>query len=258
MSNNKFLSTDNGDKALCIVRGGQYNNEIIYLNELDDNGDCNGDSNELEIQDGKIELLPSSKKNRDCIVVAGKSGSGKSYWTRSFVKNYMKLYPKRNVLLFSPVEEDAAFDDLNINKIMLDNDLIENPFDITELKDSLVIFDDTDSVIDSKLKKMIIDLQDRILEIGRHNKISTIITLHKITDYKRTRTILNEAHYVVLFLRGNRSHLSRYYLKQHQDLSKTEMKKVYNLPSRWVCFSNNFPSPIIYEKGLYVPNMNDD
>ena len=255
----KFLSTDNGDRPLCIVRGGQYNNEIIYLNNIDDEtGDAHGDSNELEIDDGKIELLPSGKKTRDCIVVAGKSGSGKSYWTRGYVKNYLKMFPKRNVLLFSPVEEDQAFDDLNVNKIILDEDLIENPFDVTELQDTLVIFDDTDSVIDAKLKKMIIELQDRILEIGRHNNISTVITIHKICDYRRTRTLLNEAHYVVMFLRGNRSHLSKYYLKNHQDLSKSEMKRVYSLPSRWVCFSNNFPSPIIYERGVYIPNLTDD
>jgi hypothetical protein len=255
----KFLSTDNGDRPLCIVRGGQYNGEIIYLNNIDDEtGDANGDSNELEIEDGKIELLPSGKKTRDCIVVAGKSGSGKSYWTRAYVKNYIKMYPKRNVLLFSPVDEDAAFDDLNINKIILDEELLENPFDVNELQDSLVIFDDTDSVIDSKLKKMIIELQDRILEIGRHNNISTVITIHKICDYRRTRTLLNEAHYVVMFLRGNRSHLSKYYLKNHQDLNPSEMKKVYSLPSRWVAFSNNFPSPIIYERGCYIPNMDAD
>lgn len=258
MSNNKFLSTDNGDRPLCIVRGGSFNNEIIYLNELDDDGNANGDSNELEISEGKIELLPADKKSRDCIVVAGRSGSGKSFFTRNFIKNYMKLYPKRNVLLFSPVEEDKAFDDLTINKIMLDDDLLENPFDITELKDSLVVFDDTDSVIDPKLKKIIIDLQNSILEIGRHNNVSTIITIHKICDYKRTRTLLNEAHYVVLFLRGNRSHLSKYYLKNHLDLSKSELKRVYNLPSRWVCFSNVFPSPIISEKNVYIPNMDDD
>ncbi|NBO22845.1 hypothetical protein EBU94_05865, partial [bacterium] len=241
MSCSKFFSVDNGEKPYAVVRGGSSHGTIVYLNSINENsGDAEGETNEIDIDDGKMELLPS-KTGRDCIVVAGKSGSGKSYWSRMFIKNYMKMFPKREVMLFSPVEEDKAFDDLDINKIILDEDLLDNPIDLNELENSLVVFDDTDSVIDPKLKKMIIDLQDRILEIGRHKNISSIITIHKICDYKRTRTLLNEAHYCVLFLRGNRSHMTKYYLKNHQDISRKGMKKLYALPSRWICFCNTFP-----------------
>ena len=167
------------------------------------------------------------------------------------------MHPKREVLLISPVENDPAFDDLPINKIEPNEELLDNPIDLNELENSLVIFDDTDSIVDPKVKKMIQDLISRVLEVGRHKNISAIICIHKICNFRETRTLLNEAHYVVLFLRGNRSHMTKYYLKQHQDISRKGMKKLYSIPSRYIVFSNTFPSPILHERGCYIPEMDD-
>ena len=254
----KYFSIDRGDKPYAVVKGGNDNGTVVYLNNVDDeDGIAHGETNAIEIDDGRFELLPS-RKNRDCIVVAGKSGSGKSFWSRMFAKNYLKLHPKNEVILFSPEEiEDEAFTDLPITKYIIDEDLLENPVSIDELQDCLVIFDDTDHLSNNKLTKMMIDLQDQVLQIGRHKNITVIITVHMINNYRRSRILINEAHYVVLFLNGHRSHQTKYFLSKHQSLSNRSIKKLYQLKSRWVCFSNNAPQPILSERECFVPDMND-
>ena len=254
----KYFSIDRGDKPYAVVKGGNDNGTVVYLNNVDDeDGIAHGETNAIEIDDGRFELLPS-RKNRDCIVVAGKSGSGKSFWSRMFAKNYLKLHPKNEVILFSPEEiEDEAFTDLPITKYIIDEDLLENPVSIDELQDCLVIFDDTDHLSNNKLTKMMIELQDQVLQIGRHKNISTIITVHMINNYRRSRILINEAHYIVLFLNGHRSHQTKYFLSKHQSLSNRAIKKLYELKSRWICFSNSAPQPVLSERECFVPDMND-
>jgi len=254
----KYFSIDKGDKQYAVVKGGSDNGTVIYLNNIDENdGIAKGQTNSLEIDDGKFELLPS-RKGRDCIVVAGKSGSGKSYWSRLYVKNYLKMFPKNEVILFSPEEiEDEAFSDLPITKYIIDDELLENPVSIDELENCLVIFDDTDHLSNNKLTKMMIELQDQVLQIGRHKNISTIITVHMINNYRRSRILINEAHYIVLFLNGHRSHCTKYFLSKHQSLSNRAIKKLYEIKSRFLIFSNHAPQPILGERDCFIPDMND-
>ena len=52
---------------------------------------------------GKDEFfLPAidKKTEREILFVAAASGSGKSYWTRKYIDQYHKAYPKRKVYVF--------------------------------------------------------------------------------------------------------------------------------------------------------------
>ena len=46
------------------------------------------------------------------IYVVGMSGSGKSYWTTNYVKEYLKKFKKNKVYLISPISDDK-----NINSL---------------------------------------------------------------------------------------------------------------------------------------------
>jgi hypothetical protein len=240
---------------ISIIRGGNLNNEIVYLdtNDEDENED---NVRDVEISDeGKMELLPSQKKGeRHFIVVAGKSGSGKSQWTRTYIKNFLRLFPKRPVYIFSPVMEDIAYDDLKINRVILDESLLDDPINVEDLENSLCIFDDHDQIREPAIKTEIKRLIENIGQIGRHRNISACILIHKVANFKDTRDILNEASHTVLFLRGYKGGINKYYLTKYQELDKKEIERVYKLPSRWVCFQCNYPSFIMYEKGVYVPS----
>ena len=241
---------------IAIIRGGELDKEIIYLDTGEDENEDNVREIDLDPKsEGKIELLPSQKKGeRHFIVISGKSGSGKSFWTRNYIKNWLKLFPKNPVFIFSPVMEDKAYDDLKIQRVILDESLLEDPIDVEDLENSLCIFDDHDQIKEPQIKAEIKRLIDNIAEIGRHKNISCCVLIHKIANFKDTRNLLNEATHTVLFLRGFKGGINKYYLTKYQELDKKEIEKVYKLPSRWVCFQCNYPAYIMYEKGVYVPN----
>jgi len=209
--------------------------------------------NEFKLDSGKFELLPNTvERQRHCIFVAGRSGSGKSTWCRNYIKNYLRMKKGNPVYIFSALESDSTFDDLKVNRIILDDDIITNPIDCAELQDSLCIMDDIDVIKDPKIKKAVYDLQDQILEIGRHNNIDIINTSHKATDGRRTRNLLNESSHIVIFpCRG--SNITKYYLEKYSGLDKPNIKKIYNSPSRWTCMQIGYPGFILQERDLYMP-----
>jgi hypothetical protein len=112
--------------------------------------------------------------------------------------------------------------------------------------------DDIDVIKDSKIKKAVYDLQDQILEIGRHSNIDIINTSHKVTDGRRTRNLLNESSHIVIFpCRG--SNITKYYLEKYSGLDKNNIKRIYNSSSRWTCMQIGYPGFILQEKELYLP-----
>jgi len=255
MENQGFFNFMECGNPVSIIRSGELDKEIIYLDtENKDEDDCDNLREIMLDDDGKLELLPPQKKGeRHFLVISGKSGSGKSFWTRTYIKNWLKLFPKRPVYIFSPVSSDTAYDDLKINRVILDESIITDPIDVSDLEDSLCIFDDHDQIKEPLIKGEIKRLIDNISEIGRHKNISACVLIHKIANFKDTRTLLNEATHVVLFLRGYKGGINKYYLTKYQELDKKAIEKVYKLNSRWVCFQCNYPAYILYEKGIYVP-----
>ena len=68
-----------------------------------------------------------------------------------------------------------------------------------EFEDSVVIFDDIDVISDKKIREAVYNILNKVLEIGRHFKITALVTNHLPTNGKDTRRILNEAHQVIYF-----------------------------------------------------------
>ena len=65
-----------------------------------------------------IQLAPSSKDERSMIYVVGMSGSGKSYWTTQYVKEYLKKNKKNKDHLISPISDDKNINSLKTKKII--------------------------------------------------------------------------------------------------------------------------------------------
>lgn len=198
-----------------------------------------------------LQPIPDTKTRQVCYV-AGASGSGKSTWISNYAKQYHKLFPKNKIFVFSRVEEDKCIDKLKCTRIIMDEQLIEDPIHPEELADSLVIFDDTDTIPDKNLKNALNDLKRDVLEIGRHSNIYVCITSHMLTNYKETRTILNEAHLIVFFPSSGSSYQIGYMLKNYFGLDSKQIDRIMKLPSRWVCAKRNYPQLIMYERGIYL------
>ena len=82
---------------------------------------------------------------------------------------------------------------------MMDDRMVTEPIRAEDLKDSLCLFDDIDGLPNKKIKEAICQILNEILQIGRHHRISCIVTNHVPTNFQWTRIILTESHIVVYF-----------------------------------------------------------
>lgn len=205
---------------------------------------------DFRIHDG--ELIPIPRPTRECQFVAGPSGSGKSTYISKYAQEYQKIFPGKNVYVFSRLNEDEPIDDLDPIRIEINDELLEEPIDPNELDDSLVIFDDTDTIPDKQLNEAIRKLKNDLLETGRHCNVYVLISSHLMTNYKETRTILNECNSITFFPSAGSSHQITYCLKNYFGLSKDQINKIMSLPSRWVTIYKNFPQYVLYSKGIYL------
>lgn len=234
-----------GNKKLSIIR------EI--LKEEYDSDDDSDDASTNEFRcDGKISIMPPPKDDeRRCVYVSGPSGSGKSYWIAEYGKEYRKINPKNQIVLFSRLDEDESIDKINPTRIEISEDLLRENVTPSDLTDTLTVFDDTDTIRNKKIREEINALKDDILETGRHNNINTVVVSHLMTDREQTRTILNESAAFVFFPKTNVYQI-KYVLSHYIGLDNKMIRRILDLPSRWVYLHKNYPRFVAYETGAFI------
>jgi energy-coupling factor transporter ATP-binding protein EcfA2 len=205
-----------------------------------------------------FQQIPNITTERQILYVTGASGSGKSYFTKAFTDQYKKIYPKREVYLFSSISDDSSIDKVkNLKRIKLTQEFLQDEITVQDFKDSLVIFDDTDVILDKKMKLKITGILNSILETGRHFNVSCIYTSHVACDGRETKRILNEAHSITIFPHGLGGRSLKYLLDSYLGLDKEQIKRIKKLQSRWVSILKTFPMVILSEKEAFVLNTDD-
>ena len=202
----------------------------------------------------KFEIIPNTNPNkRDIIYLAGASGSGKSYLCKQIVENYVKLYPKRKIFIVSKLDYDDTLDSIKSkNIIKLDHtDFVNNPPDINSelFYESFVIFDDIDAIDDKAQDKAINTFMNDIAVTGRKHRngqgcISMAFISHYLSNYKKTRLILNEATHYCLYPQSTATSQLYYLLNKYLGMSRNEIRELKKL-GRWVCIHKNYPQHMI-------------
>lgn len=133
--------------------------------------------------------------------IAGPPGCGKS----TTAAQILSLFPSMPIFLFTDLEEDdRAFEGLPIRKMKMDVKLLDElkPSMLCEKGDCWVVFDDVDKIRDNALSKKVISLMDNIIANGRshggHN-IHVITTSHSLSDYRKTKYMIENCCYWVIF-----------------------------------------------------------
>ena len=209
---------------------------------------------ELKIFDnGIVQPLPRFNKTERCYI-AGQTECGKTYYCKRYLQQLRKVHPDKKIFIISDVDEDPELDCIpNVKRLKLDDELADKKPPKPEVfKNSIVLFDDIDSIQNKKVYAMIQNLRDSLLRRGRHDDISTLITSHLLTNYKDTRIILNECNAITIFCRSGSTYGIKYLLKKYIGLDKKQIQKLINLPSRWVTIYKFHPQYVIYEKGVYI------
>jgi len=254
----RYLNLDKVRKALKKGSKRGLRKPLISAYNLGQEKINNKIQKEVKLIDGHFIPLPQLfESGSERGYVAGSSGSGKSTYIGKYIGLYKQMFPKRNIWVFSRLTEDKELDKHDVNRILLDKGIVENPIDPEELSNgngALCIFDDIDTIADKKINEAVHKLRDDLLETGRHQKISTISTGHQLMDYKKTRTLLNEASFVTFFPQSGSSYHIRRFLKIYCGLDNKNIEKIMALPSRWVTIYKVYPMYVISEKNCYLIN----
>lgn len=194
-----------------------------------------------------LNFNPDSTK-RSIYYIAGASGSGKSYIAKHLSEQYQKMFKGRPVYLVSKLKEDETLDSMKDKPIRLNIEkLTDKPMtDLEALRESLVIFDDYDTLI-GKEAKAVQQLIDDICIMGRHTVTSILILSHHLSNFKKTRLCLTEATHFVVYPQSTGAHALNYFLKTYVGMGPKEVAAIKNTGSRWLCIHKNFPIYYITE-----------
>lgn len=250
MSNIQLNLEGNGD-PICIIKKDKKKDAVVSLGE---NSQFATNDLILEKSDEYFQLIPNSNKERSVHSTFGQAGSGKSYWCCNYIKEYIKLYPKRPIYLFTTITSDIGClkDIKKIKIIELNNEFAHDDIPIEEFKESLCLFDDIDNIRDKQLKKKLFQTLNDCLQIGRKFKIEVLITYHNFASGHETKTILNECNSITFNYRtfGNRS--LKYLLDAYLGMDKKQIERLKKLEGRMVTVCKTYPKVVLGEKELYI------
>lgn len=270
----------NNDNPFCWIEGGEYDKKKISVNEVKKNRinkkeveemtkelgkdlkqkklmklqnmlERQALNKEMIIDDGILKPYVNKKqKDRFTYYISGANGCGKSTFISFIIQSYKKAYKNGKIYLFSEKDEDQALDKFNPIRIELDEELIKEPISLDEFpKNSLVIFDDIDSIANKKLKHSVYNTINLLLKVGRSAKINTIVSSHMMSNYAETRHFINESANICIFPQTGSVHYLQSFLKKYIGLSKKEINDVLDLDTRYCVFHKNIPKYYWHQHG---------
>lgn len=199
-------------------------------------------STKIDLPEGsEFQLLPSpDPERREVFYIAGASGSGKSYIAKGIAECYKKLFPDRECYLVSKLGEDSTLDKLKfLKRLNIQSFVDEYPDDLEEFRDCLIIFDDYDTFTGAP-DKVIHKLIDDLATMGRHTNTTMLCLSHYLTNYKKTRLLLNEATHIIVYPMATSFAALCYLLKAHVGMTKDDCRDLKKM-GRWVCVFKQFP-----------------
>lgn len=197
-----------------------------------------------------VPILEEDKSNR--FYVSGPTGCGKSTFCSTIIREFQDNFPDREVYIFSRLTEDEAFDDIEYNRVVLDDGYIMDPLMCEDLQDSIVVLDDIDSIQDKDLHDEMMLLRKDLLQTGRHFNITLFCTTHLMCNYRSTRELLGDCNYVTIFPRSGSKYNIIQYLTRYLGLPKRQITEILSINSRWLCIHINSPQHIIFENGAML------
>jgi hypothetical protein len=209
----------------------------------------------IQCKEGEyLQHIPNFESERDVLYICGQSGSGKSYYAKNYIRHYNLVYPDRKVYILSTVSNDISLDGIkHVNYLDINsNEFLTIPLTAEDFSNSLVLFDDCDSVRDKLIKKKVDSLLTTLLNTGRHTHTTVIYLSHIACSGNETKSILNEAHTITFFPKGCGGRSLHYLLENYLNLDKKQIEQIKKLKSRWVTVAKSYPISILHTNGVYL------
>jgi len=223
---------------------------------------------------GHIMFLPRGIDGQnERLFFSGQSGSGKSKLCGEFGMEYRKGHPYDpnneedpgyRIFLFSRKDYDKAYDDkipgliripLNRQFITLTQRPAEGQSDpIEKFADSLLIFDDFESIQVPEILKAVIEFKNSAFQLGRQYNIDVCSIQHKSLGGSKTVVDLCEANILVMFPKANLGETTKI-LQKYCHYDKQEMARILDEDTkkeRWIAIIR--PNILISEHFIKVLN----
>jgi len=246
-----LLNLENNGESIASIKKDKKKDSIVSLGQGSRYG-----TNDLILEgnDETFQLIPNESKERSCRAVFGQAGSGKSYFCCQYIKEYIKLYPKRNIYLFTTITSDiGCLKDIKKIKIVeLTEEFANDNIGVEDLKESLCLFDDVDNIRDKQLKKKLFQTLNDCLQVGRKFKIEVLVTFHVATAGNDTKIILNEMSSVSFNPKTMGNRALKYLLDAYLGLDKKQIERLKKLDGRMVTVLKTYPKLVLSEKELYI------
>jgi hypothetical protein len=227
---------------------------VVYLNLVNKPG-----ASEIKVQPCTQPIWAAPRVDMvNRLMISGQSGAGKSFFAAAWVTTMMEwdledgVEDLKDFFIFSRVPKDKKLDIIDGSQRITPEELVEKPVSVEDLRDSIVLFDDIDTIANKETRKAVQGLRDDVLETGRHEHVQTISINHLLTNGAETKKALSEATAAILFPRsGSKYHLKRY-LREYAGFEGKMIRKIMDLPSRWVYISRTYPGYCVYESGAFM------
>jgi hypothetical protein len=213
---------------------------------------------EISLNDDEtFRIYPNPDENQfECLFICGQSGSGKSTVALQYSLLYHSIFPDNDIYLISSLDKDVTLDkNKNIIRIDIDS-FLKDPPNIQEFENSLVIFDDYETLehTDIKLYKSITALMTQLISKGRHNKTRTIVIRHKFQNSgdKVGQLLVSEATKYIVYPKTCSQANLKLLFGTHGAMNNKQITDLYKLPSRWVCYNKGFPNYVISENEAFL------
>ena len=241
-----------GRPLAVVVDGGKFKGKIVSIAVNDDDKEeVTKPFKEIVLPEGKFQQIPNPDTEREILYITGPSGSGKSTYTSKYIEQWKKKHKEGDIYVFSNVKDDESIDKHKPFRIKISDNLLNDKLKAEDFADSLVIFDDIDTISDKKYREAVYSILNQILEEGRHYKTFCIMTNHLPTAGRETRRILNESHSVTYFPHSGSARQLNYLLEDYIGLHKDDIKKLKKSGSRWATIFKNYPQIAMTEKMIF-------
>jgi hypothetical protein len=246
-----FTKHHKDDTPVAVVKGGAEDKNILWLHDDSilskkvsekacvEPGEPS--TSVIKLKGGNFELIPNpDPEKREVWYIAGQSGSGKSYIAKTLANYYKKLFPKREVYLISKLEKDDTLDALPFIKRLKIQSLVDTYPSLEEFQECMVIFDDYDTLT-GDAGKVVLKLIDDLAIQGRHTITTMLCLSHYLTNYAKTRLILNEATHVVVYPMSTSYKQLAHLLQNYVGIDEDDLRRQRRYGSRWLCYKKGFP-----------------
>jgi hypothetical protein len=223
------------------------------------------ETDELDPDTEFFEILPESRRGQtDRIVLCAGSGSGKSTWIATYIKNFLECFPDcENVILFTRQDEedfDKAYDKFKdrINHVQIDETILEDPLTLHDIADPdgkprLILFDDYTDAGEKKINAAVESLRDDISANGRKLGLYLICAQTDMPTLKAGfRNILGNCSMFVTFPQRSTANI-KYTLETYFNVTGKVWKAMKeSLKSRWIVVTRNDQPYILWRTGCLI------